>query len=278
MSSPASPLPRAALVGTEGLYVTSEDFLRLTSRNSAASVRLALGLRFLPLGDVRARPSVTPHLPNTDRSSATLDMNLTEGWIQGLTVRATAGAPPLGACYVRVDLMRGSTAAPTLVAELLGGYITGAQGLGWPGSLIMPSIGGPANMRSITGTDPGAGVEISETVPTGARWRLLALRASLVTDVTVANREAAITFDDGALVYAEFASGANQAASLTRQYTASRQGVRGAAASATSILIAIPDLWLPAGHRIRTSTTAIVAGDNWSAPQLLVEEQLEAAS
>ena len=37
------------------------------------------------------------------------------------------------------------------------------------------------------------------------------------------------------------------------------------------------DLILLAGHRIRTSTSSLQAGDDWGAPQLLVEEWLEGA-
>ena len=42
--------------------------------------------------------------------------------------------------------------------------------------------------------------EWSETVPTGARWQLLALMVTLATDANVANRFPALAIDDGALV------------------------------------------------------------------------------
>lgn len=278
MSTPTLARPVPALLGGDMLYVADNEFLRLTSRNSTSNVRLALAWRTLPLAGAPPIANQQPHTPATDRSSATVDAFVGAGWLQGVSVIVTSGAPLYGSCYVRVDLMRAQGTVATVVQTLLRGYVTAGQAIGFPGAWNEPAIFGSANIRSITGTDPGAGAEISETVPTGARWRLLALRAALVTDATVTNREVAITFDDGATVYAEFASGANQTATLTRQYTASRQGPRGAAATGTSILIATSDLWLPAGHRIRTLTTNLQAGDNWGAPQLLVNEELEAAA
>lgn len=130
-----------------------------------------------------------------------------------------------------------------------------------------------AGLSVVTGTDPAANVEVSETVPANARWRLLALRVTLVTDATAANREVALQFDDGTTAYYTVSAGANQAASLTRQYSAAPAGLRGAAATGTDILIAAPSgVMLPAGHRIRTSTTNRQATDNFGAPLLLIQE------
>jgi hypothetical protein len=125
----------------------------------------------------------------------------------------------------------------------------------------------------VTGTDPAANTEVSETVPANGRWRVLAMRVSLVTDATVANREVSLQFDDGTTAFFAAAANANQAASLTRQYSVGTAGERGAAATATDILIPAPsDVVLLAGHRVRTSTTNRQAGDNFGAPTLLVQE------
>lgn len=270
-----APLPSPALVGVDGLYCTGEESLRLTSWNSAASVRLALGGRFLQVGRERPQSINELHTPLTTRAANVTDHALGEGWLQGVTVIASSGTPLTGACFVRVDLVRGRGASATILQTLLQGYVTSSQRRAWPGSEIESSLDGPGLLRSITGTDPAANTEIQETVPTGAQWTLLSMRAALVTDVNAANREVALTVDDGAAIYAEFASGAAQAASLTRQYTFSPAGLRGAAAVGTSHMVAIAPLALPAGHRINTVTTNRQAGDNWGAPQLLVIEWLE---
>lgn len=131
-----------------------------------------------------------------------------------------------------------------------------------------------SGLSVVTGTDPAANTEVSETVPANARWQLLSVRVQLVTDATAANREVALQFDDGTTPYFNSSAAANQAASLTRQYTAASAITRGADATGTGIQIALPasELWLPAGHRIRTSTTNRQATDNYGAPTLLVRE------
>ena len=50
--------------------------------------------------------------------------------------------------------------------------------------------GGEGYIRTVTGTDPAAGAEVSETVPTNAFWRLRMFSAVLVADANAANRVA----------------------------------------------------------------------------------------
>lgn len=278
MSSPSSTLPRPQLAGGAGFYFADDHALRVTSQNITAALSLAIAGRFLDPRDGRPNDFRHPHVPNTDRSAKSEDWQLGAGWLENLTVRVSSGAPMLGATFVTVDVVRGRGGAAIVVATLAAGYVTARTPLAWPGESAARSIDGAGNLRSITGTNPAAGAEISETVPTGARWRLRSLRATLVASAAAANREVSLIVDDGAAIYGAFPSTVNQTAGLTRAYTASPAGVRGAAATATEITIAIPDLWLPAGHRFRTVTTNLDVGDDWSAPQYSVEEQLEALS
>jgi hypothetical protein len=130
-------------------------------------------------------------------------------------------------------------------------------------------------IKLITGTDPAAGAEIIETVPAGRRWRVLSVGATLVTNGTVANRRVQWVVDDGANEYFRVVVGSNQTASLTIRYTLSAW-----TSGHTLRLSAMADgpflgAYLPAGHRLRTITDTIDAGDNWGAPIMLVEEFLE---
>lgn len=266
----------APALAPHGLYVEGDDYLLVSAINTVASVVIVIGGRMVqPNG--RPKPFQDELAATADRVVATKAINLGDGWLQEITVIARGAAPIVGQTFVRVDLVRGAGAGRNVHGTLIQGPVTAFMRAAWPGSPVQTTIGLPGALRSLTGTNPAANVEIVETVPTGARWRLLSFRATLVTDANAAAREVAITFDDGTTVYAEAAAGVNQAASLTRQYTATRGGVRGAAATGTGILIAIPDLRLAAGHRIATVTINRQAGDDFGAPQLLVEEWLEGA-
>lgn len=260
--------------GAAGLYLAGDDHLRVTSFNSAASVRLSIvGRQLLATG--RVVSSADAHTPNTDRTAASSLLTMAEGWLQSVSVFASGGTPRDGQCFVLVEIVRGRTGAVTPLGLLVSGYVTDTQPLGWPGTPIRRSAQPPGAVRAVTGTDPAAGVEISETVPTNARWRLLSLLAALVTDATVANREAALVVDDGTNNQVRAPAGVNHAASLTRTYNFHPWANRFTIAQDATITPPIPDLWLPGGFRIQTITTNLQAGDNWGAPQLLIEELIE---
>lgn len=275
------PTDTSALLSTGAVYLTGEEFIRLTAFNGAAGVTLTLAGRFLPaprLGDVcppHPRPFAHALIPATDRSSSTRIASLGDGWLLSASVFASGGTPRRGQCYVVVDLMRGDATAATPLVTLVQGYVSVQERRTWPGTLLEPMAALPGALRSITGTDPGAGVEVSETVPTNARWRLLAIMATLVTDGTVQNRDAALTLDDGATVFARFPAGQAQAATLTTRYVWTPGGARFTIVGDRTIVIPIPDVSLADGFRLKTVTTLLAAGDNWGAPQLFVEELIE---
>lgn len=272
-----TPTRPALVLAPSGRYCTGEEAIRITVLNADSDTSLNIGGRFIDRDTGRVISISARHVPNTDRTPSTIDIPLQEGWLEAVTVIAGAGSPPFAHAVARIDLIRGGRGGGADVLETLSaGAVTGNTRLAWPGSGVSASIAGPGALRALAGTNPAANAELAETVPAGARWRLRSLLASLVTDANAANREVALLIDDGATVYFATTPGANHAASLTRRYCASPAGVRGIGAAANEIAIAIPDLVLPAGHRIRTLTTNLQAGDDWGAPQLCVEEWLEA--
>lgn len=255
-------------------YNTGEDRLRLRVFNAAAGVRLNLEARTLRV-DGSISPTNEPIVPTTDRSEAPVIVNLAEGWLQHVSVRAVSGTPRRGQCWCVVDIVRGQTGALTPVGFIGQGYAKDTSGLAWPGTPMLDSADGPGVIRSILGTDPAVNTEILETVPANARWRLLAVTFSLVADVNVANREVNLTIDDGAAVVARIASGTAQTAGQTRDYTFARNVQRGAPAAGQVINAPLPDAMLMGGYRIQTATTNRQVGDNYGAPQLWVEEWIE---
>lgn len=131
------------------------------------------------------------------------------------------------------------------------------------------------NHKVITGADPAAGVEISETVPAGKSWRLMSCQAVLVASATAASRMPALVFDNGTteFIRSGFQGGA-QVANETQRYA----WARGYAHHRTDLgdpdlaMSPLPDIVLGPGFRVRTVTLAIQAGDDWGAPVFYVAE------
>lgn len=123
----------------------------------------------------------------------------------------------------------------------------------------------------LIGTDPAAGAEISQTVPAGVVWRLTSIRFALTTDATVANRLPVLTFDDGTNVYFTSLANAAQAASLGVNYEASASGISVSVSGQQQMILPVQGIVMLPGWRVRTVTTAIVAGDNYGAPALYFE-------
>lgn len=266
--------PHSFLLDGNGLYLTGEDNLRLTTFGRIAGAEVALeGRRISPEGIIV--PFAERQQPTSDGTAKATVYQIGEGLLTNAQLRATAGSVLGGGVFGILEVVRGREGGVQPLGTLLQGYVTTNARLAWPGSPILPSTAGAGRLRSITGTNPAAGVEISEAVPAGVRWRISAITFALTTDATVANRFVGLKIDDG--VNALFVAGSNvaQAASGTTTYTgAAGLGAFGNATNA--LLILLPDnLVLPAGSRIRTTTAALQAGDDYGAPQYLVEEFIE---
>lgn len=188
-----------------------------------------------------------------------------------LTARTSTRGVKRGALYVKVSMRVDGV----VVAILMAGYVAETNKIAYPGGNLESSLEGPGLIRSITGTDPAAGANILETVPTGARWRLISFRFSLVTDATVMNRQAFLAIDDGVNTLTESGTAAVQPASTTYQYQAGNWNSPANPVAYSSYIINILNIYLEAGYRIKSSVANFQAGDNLSAPQYLVEEWIQ---
>lgn len=266
-----APAPR--VVGA-GFFLDADTHLRLSAFNSATGVTLTVsGLLMAPDGCVQKFNAT--HTPATDRTRSTLLIPMGIGWLLSAQIIASAGTPRRGQCFARLELVNGLGGAVSSLGTVLQGYVQDTTVLAYPGSPLEASASGRGVVRSITGTDPAANTEISETVPTNARWRLLAFKATLVADANVANRTIRVVVDDGATQLVVSEAGVNQTAGQTREHMAAAYGL--AITSSSGVLYEpLPtDVLLIGGWRLRTVTASIQVGDNWGAPQLLVEEWIE---
>lgn len=256
------------------LYLGPDNAIRATAFNSAAGVELTIAGQILS-DEGRVVDFSFSFTPTTARAMSTSTQRLGCGWLLNVQIFASAGTPRRGQCFVRLAIVQGFTGAIVSLGTLLQGYVQDTTALAYPGSPIEASTEGPGVIRSIAGTDPAAGAEISEAVPTNARWRLLSLRASLVTDGTVANRFPRLIVDDGTTVLFSSEVTPAQAASQTSQNQWAAWGVGQYSGQALAYSPLPPRLLLMGGYRLLTLVTNLQAGDNWGAPQLLVEEWIE---
>lgn len=266
------------IVSPTSFYLTGEDRLRIVSANAKAGVALAVQWRTASLAG-ETKPSAQVHTPNTDRSVKTEDYELGTGTLLNVTVFARSGAPVVGQTYVMVQLVRGIGAAAIVLGTLLGGYVSAGEALGFPGSPIQNSLESGGYYRAINGTAPAAGVEVSETVPAGARWQLLMLGMSLLTDGTVVNRWPILELLMAIGLPLQIVPPAPVPAGTLLAYDAAI-GLLAQNQTTAGALLRF-NVALPAEHRLltgqgfRTFTPGLAAGDGWTQPHYLVREWLE---
>ena len=271
-------VPDVRIAGTVQRYITGAETIRLTAYNSASGVRLSLSGRRFPYGGNSLSEFRADLTPTTNRAATTLDFAPGEGWLLGLAVRVIAGTPIEGQTYVVVEIGNGSGSTFQAFDTLIADTVTSAHRVAWPGSPIRGPLDGPGSVRSISGTAPAAGAEVTETVPTGARWQLLNFWVVLVASATVATRTPQLRFDDGITTYIQIPS----VSQLTASQTAAAEFAAGVPYATQINALGAPsglpvNNRLPAGHRIRTSTSNIQGTDQYGVPIYTVMEWLEGA-
>lgn len=256
------------------LYVGRDDRLFLRAFNSLAGLSVTTTGRLLDT-DGLIKTILHSFTPTTDRVNSQAEQQLFEGYLLNLRMNVAGASAQRGQCFVQANLFRGNLPNPLQVACLISDYATILVPAAWPTGQLHHSIEGPGALRVITGTDPAAGTELSETVPTKARWRLIAFTFQYVSSAVAGARRVELTFDDGATVYARI-----QPAATFDANTTARMGYLGGGSAYTpagsAMTMPLPHpAYLFAGHRIRTSSVGADVGDNIGAPTYLVEEWIE---
>ena len=190
-----------------------------------------------------------------------------------------------GIMYGSCDLIR---AGRTLARAR--GYEYRLHDIMWPWGGQEGPFDGPGNPRTITGTNPAAGAEVTETVDTGAAWELLSFSAVLVADANAANRVPRLAIDDGAATNRRYVATDDAGNPITANQTRTAMWCRGphlpgTTGAATQAFVDTQTLrlnyslqedlgLLTEGMRIRTVTSGILAGDDYAAPIFQVEEYI----
>ena len=267
-----TPTRPASLMAPSSIYLTGEEWLRVTTVANV-SVTLTVVGRVLVANTDEVIPFVFTHTPNSNRTIATQNQALPEGWLLGVSVFASSGTPAVGAVWISLDIIRGFGAVGVIVQSLTAGFCSTSFTLSWPGSSVVGPTGGTGNLRAIVGTTPAAGADITETVPTNAKWQLLSFAASLTTAAAVATRTPDFLIDDGTNIDYQVGPTATQAASLTRLYAVGASvGNAWQNDAAVNNWPGYNPMLIPSGGRIRTSTGSIQAADQWTSPKYTVLE------
>jgi hypothetical protein len=259
------------------IYTAGDESLVCSVMNALAGVRVRIAGRFMHM-DGRVEPIVDTFTPATDRSVSVKRIALARGWLLHAQVSVVVGAPLTAQTFAILSLVRGRTGAFEELATLVAGPVTAVQRLAWPGSLVGNSLEGAGALRTIVGTIPAAGAEVSETVPTGARWELVSLKLNLTTSATVATRAVQLVFTVSASVLFQVGAVSTQPATTTALHDWFQGGPLPGLDISGNKLAPLPvGLRLPGGATITTVTSSIQVGDQYAAPVMLVREWIEGA-
>lgn len=218
-----------------------------------------------------------PALAN--RTLARRIVQMQEGYLLSVTAGATA-AVQRGQTWVRAYLLRGVTNISPLAQNcaqlLLSDYTYINQPIGWPGGRQAQSTESTGFLHSLQQANPGGGNDWIFTVPAQNRWRVISIQAQLAVANSGAARPVEVIVDDGTNVYARMAANITFPINATTQLNFSNSGTPSTAIVSDAYAQMPSALTLPAGHRIRSNTTNIVAGDTWTNIWMLLEEYIDA--
>ena len=255
-------------------YISRQDRLFLWIWNAVAGAIIDVHARILKPDGTLIHNTWT-YTPTSNGVLSWYVQGLAEGFLLTLTVNC--GYTRAGGCYVRAALLSGGAGAIDLIAQtLVAGYVVRGSMLCWPYPRYVGPCEGPGRLRVIVGTDPAAGFQILEAVPANARWRLLAVRAELLTSAVAGNRHITLGMEEAPNVWWQSTALVAQPPSWTHTYTwavgvDARIGV-----PAGWVQDRLPDkLTLAAGWRFYTGVIGWDVGDDWGAPVYYVEEWVE---
>lgn len=220
--------------------------------------------------------SITP--PN-DRSLNFTSIPLAYGYLVGATVQAAVGSPTRGQCLASIYLARAQGGGNVIYRQLAQDYVTAMQGPSWPDGRIVSGLEGPGLLRNIVISNPPAGQDPSQAVPTGARWRVRGMQGRFHSTSApnptedprfqvVDTGPNVVTLAGGGygIVATQFSFMVWFPGATLLQNIASQQEYT------TPLPI---DCVVLGGWTVRIQTASIQAADTWDSVTLFVEELLE---
>lgn len=254
------------------LYVSEDDFLRVSIYTTASTSGLSLGLRRLAADGV-----IHNEVENLDGVSlstlTTKTFRLGEGFLLGAVVSNMGGGLADGATFISIGLQRGSP--NTLPYQLLAqDYVTNLFCVEWPAAAVRraePSSQVSGTPFAWTLANPAAGAELVWTVPAGTTYSLLAFLCQFSTSAVAGNRYNYLIIDDGIHTLWLSDLSALTGPNANNIYIKGAPGHNAATWNQVTTLVSLPaGVALGAGWRVRTSTSGIDVGDQYTNAALTV--------
>jgi len=257
--------------------MSGEDNLQITTIGSIADTVLVQG-RFLDAPSSKILPFAFAVPVGSNRVPTIALEALGTGYLLNITAIAASGAAPqIGQIFVIIEIVRGLSGATILLGTLVAGYLTSTQSIGWPGTPIDNTLTQfQGSGRIVLGTTPALGINILETIPTSARFQILAIGFQLFTSVVAANRRVFLAFVHSTFNYVELQAAADATANQVAHFTWGWN--LPLASDVVNAIFSQPipaDSLMFAGDTFSTITNGLDPGDQFSAPRYLIREWME---
>jgi hypothetical protein len=259
-----------SLVSAPGPQVMNGDFLILSLTTSDATGVVEFRGRHMRVDGEIVPFERTLTFSGTGTQSDVV-ATLSAGWIIGFSVNRVSGTLTDGEVQGSVYVGRNVGGLQQKVLCLASGGITNTKSLGL-GGFGDPFLAGtqvtpaPEVGTVITGADPAVNTQWTITVPASTIYKVYLVRATLVTDATVANRQVSLQIDDGTTTLYQGYCGQNSVASTTNTFNWGAVGASSTASAAIQSVVAPFPIFLGPGYRLRSAVGAFQAGDDWGAP------------
>jgi hypothetical protein len=268
----------ANVIGMRGTYVTLNDNLSLSVYNSNTSVgTVTASIRIMtPDGTILTQQLAVEGV-QSNRVPQEVTVPLSEGMLIGVGIDCDAATVSRGQCFVNLFLQRNLGSSQPVVEMLISDYITSAYQPSWPSCPLKAPTEPPGYYVVRNGSAGVAGAEVSVSVPSGARWRLIACQTAFSTNGGAGNRNVGLSISTpGNTIWSVSANAAQPDGTSDSHYNWGA-AVTWQSADATHQLMSIPpDFFLPAGSTISTNTANMNPLDIYTLMQATVEEWIDA--
>lgn len=259
------------------VYIQADDRIICQAATSQTGEAVTFNLRIL-LPNGRIEEEQFTMRPANGRVTITQAFQVSEGYLISLSATASV-ALTRGMTFARAFINRPIFGASAPAQMIFADYVTTLVSSGYPNGRILAPVEGPGNIYMFNVANPVAGADWVQNVPNFARWRVRGWTAILTTSAAAGNRQVNATVNGGGANTWFGPALANVAASLGVAFSATGMSPYTPANTAFQQLPLPPDLVITGGsgivQNVGTSTTGILAGDQWSGIHILVEEWLD---